>query len=51
MTILHNSIIPPSTIFLKSNDATTLVNGSMKSDISFDLRSKIIIPPNVNCYV
>ena len=23
----------------------------MKSDISFDLRSKIIIPPNVNCYV
>jgi len=51
MTIVHNSIIPPSTIFLKSNDATSLLNGSLKSNISFDLRNKIFIPPNVNCFV
>ena len=51
MTILQTSIIPPSTIFLKSNDATSLINGSMKSDVSFDLRNKITIPANVNCYV
>lgn len=51
MTILHTSVIPPSTIFLKSNDATSLLNGSMKSNISFDLRNKIFIPPNVNCFV
>jgi hypothetical protein len=51
MTILHNTIIPPSTIFLKSNDATSLLNGSLKSNISFDLRNKIFIPPNVNCFV
>jgi hypothetical protein len=51
MTIMHNSVIPPTTIFLKSNDATSLLNGSLKSNISFDLRNKIFIPPNVNCFV
>lgn len=51
MTIIANTLLPPTTIFLQSNSATTLLNGTMKSNISYDLTKKIVIPPNVRCYI
>ena len=51
MTIINNTLLPPSSIFLLSNSPTTLLNGSQKSNILFELRNKIVIPPNVRCYI
>jgi len=49
--VLHNTTISPQTIFLKSNEYTSLNNGSLKSDINYELKNKILIPSNVDCYI
>ena len=49
--VLHNTTIPPTTIFLKSNQATNKINGTLNSDIVYELKNKIIIPNNVDCYI
>ena len=49
--VLHNTTIDPQQIFLKSNEYTTLHNGSFKSDVSFELKNNIQIPNNVDAYL
>ena len=49
--VLHNTTIDPQQIYIKSNEYTTLHNGSFKSDVSFELKNTIIIPNNVDAYV
>lgn len=49
--VLHNTTLPPTTIFLKSNESTTILNGSLKSDIVYELKNKITIPNNIDCYI
>lgn len=49
--VLHNTTIDPINIFLKSNEYTTLHNGSFKSDISFELKNNISIPNNIEAYI
>ena len=49
--VLHNTTLPPTTIFLKSNESTTILNGSLKSDIVYELKNKINIPNNVDAYI
>ena len=49
--VLHNTILSPQTIFLKSNESTTTLNGSLKSDIVYELKNKINIPNNVDAYI
>ena len=49
--VLHNTTIDPIQIFLKSNEYTTLHNGSFKSDVSFELKNNINIPNNVDAYL
>ena len=49
--VLHNTTIDPIQIYLKSNEYTTLHNGSFKSDISFELKNNITIPNNVEAYI
>jgi hypothetical protein len=51
MTIIHNTNIPPQQIFLKSSEYSILNNGSKKSSITFELKTKIIIPRNVDCFI
>ena len=36
--VLHNTTIDPQQIYIKSNEYTTLHNGSFKSDVSFELK-------------
>lgn len=49
--VLHNTTLQPEQIFLKSNDYTALFNGSHKSYISFQLKTPIIIPNNIDAYI
>jgi hypothetical protein len=51
MPFTHNTNIAPQQIFLKSSEYSILNNGSKKSSISFELKTKIIIPRNVDCYI
>jgi hypothetical protein len=51
MTFTHNTNIAPQQIFLKSSEYSILNNGSKKSSISFELKTKINIPRNVDCYI
>lgn len=49
--VVHNTILFPETIFLKSNDYSSLNNGTDKSDILFELKNRINIPNNINGYM
>lgn len=49
--VLHNSTLLPEQVYLKSNDYTTLINGTDKSYISFELKTPINIPSNIDAYV
>lgn len=49
--VLHNTILFPQTIFLRSSDATLLINEDLKSDILFELKNAIQIPNNIDGYI
>lgn len=49
--VFHNTILNPEHIYLKSNEYTTLHNGSNKSYVSFELKNSIRVPNNVDAYV
>jgi hypothetical protein len=49
--ISHNTILNPEQIFLRSSEYTILNNGTKKSDISFNLKTLIKIPNNVDAFV
>jgi hypothetical protein len=51
MTILHNTNLNPQQVFLRSNEYTILNNDTKKSSISFDLKTLIKIPNNVDAYI
>lgn len=48
--VLHNTILNPQQIFLKSSEGN-LINGTMKSRISFELKNTINIPNNIDAYI
>lgn len=48
--VLHNTVLFPQTIFLKSNDGT-LNNDSFKSSVFFELKNAISIPQNIDGYI
>lgn len=50
MPFTHNTILKPEQIFLSSSE-NTLSNGTAKSNLSFELKNQIHIPPNVECFI
>ena len=51
MLQIQNSHLNPEQAFLRSNEYSILNNGSKKSSISFDLKTVIKIPSNVDAYI
>jgi hypothetical protein len=51
MSFSHNSHLNPEQVFLRSNEFSILNNGSKKSSITFNLKTKIVIPRNVDAYI
>jgi hypothetical protein len=51
MVFSHNAHLNPQQVFLKSNEYTILNNSSKKSSITFDLKTSINIPLNVDAYI
>lgn len=51
MVFSHTAHLNPQQIFLKSSEYTILNNSSKKSSITFDLKTSINIPRNVDTYI